>query len=83
VEWSLTYPRWYGKKKILRSLTQILNRKTRRYPMTDKRADLAGPGIGNYDDLEKNLPKDYEPLIPSKERMKAIHAIKSKWFRFP
>ena len=45
--------------------------------MTDKRADLAGPGIGNYDDLEKNLPKDYEHLIPPKERMKAIHAIKS------
>ncbi len=45
--------------------------------MADKKADLAGPGIGNYDDLAKNLPKDYEPLIPPKERMKAIHAVKS------
>jgi aspartate--ammonia ligase len=44
--------------------------------MADKTADLAGPGIGNYDDLEKDLPKDYEPLLPPKERMKAIHAIK-------
>jgi aspartate--ammonia ligase len=56
---------------------QIKTGKIRRNPMTDKRADLAGPGIGNYDDLEKNLPEDYEPLIPPKERMKAIHAIKN------
>jgi aspartate--ammonia ligase len=45
--------------------------------MTDKTADLAGPGIGNYDDLDKDLPKDYEPLIPPMERMKAVFAIKS------
>jgi len=45
--------------------------------MTDKTADLAGPGIGNYDDLAKNLPEDYEALIPPKERMKAVHAIKN------
>jgi aspartate--ammonia ligase len=56
---------------------QIKTGKIRRNPMTDKRADLAGPGIGNYDDLEKNLPEDYESLIPPKERMKAIHAIKN------
>ena len=45
--------------------------------MTDKTADLAGPGIGNYDDLEKDLPKDYQPLIPPMERMKAVFAIKN------
>ena len=44
--------------------------------MADKKADLAGPGIGNYDDLEKILPKDYEPLLPPKERMKAIFVLK-------
>jgi aspartate--ammonia ligase len=44
--------------------------------MADKKADLAGPGIGNYEDLEKVLPNDYEPLLPPKERMKALFAIK-------
>jgi aspartate--ammonia ligase len=42
----------------------------------DKKADLAGPGIGNYEDLEKVLPNDYEPLLPPKERMKALFAVK-------
>jgi aspartate--ammonia ligase len=42
-----------------------------------KKADLAGPGIGNYDDLEKTLPTDYEPLLSPKERMKAVFAIKN------
>jgi len=45
--------------------------------MTDKKkADLAGPGIGNYDELEKTLPTDYEPLLAPKERAQAIFAIK-------
>jgi aspartate--ammonia ligase len=43
----------------------------------DKKADLAGPGIGNYEDLEKILPNDYEPLLPPKERMKALFAVKN------
>jgi aspartate--ammonia ligase len=42
----------------------------------DKKADLAGPGIGNYEDLEKVLPNDYEPLLPPKDRMKALFAVK-------
>jgi aspartate--ammonia ligase len=42
----------------------------------DKKADLAGPGIGTYEDLEKILPNDYEPLLPPKERMKALFAVK-------
>ena len=29
----------------------------------DKKADLAGPGIGNYEDLEKVLPQDYNSLL--------------------
>lgn len=44
--------------------------------MTDKKADLAGPGIGNYDDLEKILPQDYTSLLNPKETQKAITAIK-------
>jgi len=42
----------------------------------DKKADLAGPGIGNYEDLEKVLPNDYMPLLNKKETQKAITAIK-------
>jgi aspartate--ammonia ligase len=44
--------------------------------MTDKKADLAGPGIGNYEDLEKILPQDYTPLLNPKETQQAITAIK-------
>jgi aspartate--ammonia ligase len=44
--------------------------------VSDKKADLAGPGIGNYEDLEKILPNDYKPLLPPLERMKALFAIK-------
>jgi aspartate--ammonia ligase len=43
---------------------------------TDKKADLAGPGIGNYDDLEKILPRDYSPILSPKETMKALFAVK-------
>jgi aspartate--ammonia ligase len=44
--------------------------------MADKRADLAGPGIGNYDDLEKILPADYRSLLTPRETQKAIYAVK-------
>ena len=45
--------------------------------MADKKADLAGPGIGNYDDIEKELPDDYESLLSPKDRMKAVFAVKN------
>jgi len=41
-----------------------------------KEADLAGPGIGDYADVEKILPGDYEPLLDPKETMKALYAAK-------
>jgi len=44
--------------------------------MADKAADLAGPGVSTYEELEKVLPNDYEPLLPPKERMQALFAIK-------
>ncbi len=34
--------------------------------MTDKKADLAGPGIGDYAELEKILPQDYNSLLTPK-----------------
>ncbi len=41
-----------------------------------KRADLAGPGIGSYEELEKVLPDDYEPVLDRRETMKALYAVK-------
>jgi aspartate--ammonia ligase len=43
---------------------------------TSKKADLAGPGIGDYSELEKILPQDYNSLLNPKETQKAIHAVK-------
>ncbi len=42
-----------------------------------KRADLAGPGIGNYAELEKVLPTDYRSLLTPKETQRAIFAVKN------
>jgi len=42
----------------------------------DKKADLAGPGIGDYLELEKILPKDYRTLLSPKETQKAIFLVK-------
>ena len=41
-----------------------------------KRADLAGPGIGNYTDVEKVLPGDYRSLLTPRETQRAIYAVK-------
>jgi len=45
--------------------------------MSDKRADLAGPGIGDYEELEKVLPEDYNSLLSPKETQQAIFAAKN------
>jgi aspartate--ammonia ligase len=44
--------------------------------MSSKKADLAGPGIGNYVDLEKVLPTDYRSILNVKDTQKAIYAVK-------
>ncbi|HXY25108.1 MAG TPA: aspartate--ammonia ligase [Candidatus Acidoferrum sp.] len=44
--------------------------------MGSKVADLAGPGIGNYTELEKILPSDYTSVLTRRETQKAIHAVK-------
>jgi aspartate--ammonia ligase len=41
-----------------------------------KVADLAGPGIGNYTQLEKVLPNDYSSALTRRETQKAIFAVK-------
>ncbi len=45
--------------------------------MSDKKADLAGPGIGNYDDVNKILPSDYESLLNPKETQQALLIVKN------
>jgi aspartate--ammonia ligase len=44
--------------------------------MTDKKADLAGPGISTYEEVAKILPRQYESLLTPKETMKALFGIK-------
>jgi aspartate--ammonia ligase len=43
---------------------------------TTKEADLAGPGIGSYEELAKVLPADYEPLLAPRETQEAIYEVK-------
>jgi len=40
--------------------------------VVDKRADLAGPGIGDYNELQQVLPKDYKSLLDVRETQEAI-----------
>lgn len=43
----------------------------------DKKADLAGPGISTYEEVAKNLPTDYKPLLSRKDTQKALFAVKN------
>jgi aspartate--ammonia ligase len=44
--------------------------------MGDKKADLAGPGISTYPEVEKILPSDYNSILNKKDTQKAIYAVK-------
>jgi aspartate--ammonia ligase len=44
--------------------------------MVDKKADLAGPGIGNYEELEKVLPQAYNSLLNPRDTQQAITMVK-------
>src|SRR5512147_2820634 len=41
-----------------------------------KVADLAGPGIGTYEEVERILPSDYRSLLDPKETQIALSALK-------
>lgn len=41
-----------------------------------KKADLAGPGIGDYAELEKILPSNYNPLLTRKETQQALFQLR-------
>ncbi|MFN2252565.1 MAG: aspartate--ammonia ligase [Anaerolineae bacterium] len=45
--------------------------------MMDKQADLAGPGISTYEQVDKVLPRDYEAILTPRETMKALYAAKA------
>ena len=45
--------------------------------MLDKQADLTGPGIGDYTELEKTLPTDYSSLLSVRDTQRAIFADKT------
>jgi len=42
----------------------------------DKKADLAGPGIGDYTELERVLPNDYRSLLDRRQTQEAIFQVK-------
>jgi len=44
--------------------------------MSDKKADLAGPGISTYEEVNKILPNDYKVLLPPLKRMEALYMVK-------
>ncbi len=44
--------------------------------LAGKKADLAGPGIGDYNELENILPRDYHSLLPPKKTQQAIFQVK-------
>jgi aspartate--ammonia ligase len=44
--------------------------------MADKKADLAGPGISTYPEVEKILPNDYRSVLDPKETQIALSAVK-------
>jgi aspartate--ammonia ligase len=45
--------------------------------MADKEADLAGPGISTYEEVDKILPSDYSSILTPKETQKALYAVKN------
>jgi aspartate--ammonia ligase len=45
--------------------------------MSSKKADLAGPGIGDYNELERILPQDYLSILTIRETQVALTKLKS------
>ena len=45
--------------------------------MGDKKADLAGPGIGTYEEVERILPTNYKPLQDPNTRQRALTEVKN------
>jgi len=43
---------------------------------SDKKADLAGPGVSTYEKVAEILPDDYEPILGRRETQEALYAAK-------
>ena len=46
--------------------------------MSTKTADLAGPGISTYEEVEKLLPRNYRPLLNRLDTQRAVFTIKRR-----
>jgi aspartate--ammonia ligase len=44
--------------------------------MADKKADLAGPGVSTYEEVERALPRDYAPALDRMDTQRAVFAVK-------
>jgi aspartate--ammonia ligase len=44
--------------------------------MSDKTADLAGPGISTYEEVDKILPVGYQPLLSRMDTQRAVFVVK-------
>jgi hypothetical protein len=55
---------------------ELNNLKSIRLSMTDKRADLVGPGIGNYDELRGLMPLNYHSILDRRDTQTAIYMSK-------
>lgn len=44
--------------------------------IADKKADLAGPGIGTYEEVEKILPDNYNSLLNKRDTQTAVYEVK-------
>ncbi len=44
--------------------------------MLDKKADLAGPGIGSYEEIERILPANYNSILNKKDTQIATYEVK-------
>jgi aspartate--ammonia ligase len=45
--------------------------------MSDEKSDLAGPGVGSYEEVVRALPRDYRPLLDPKRTMAALNDVKA------
>jgi len=45
--------------------------------MTDKKADLAGPGVSTYEEVARILPRNYRSLLTPRETMQALYGVKN------
>src|SRR5579862_7403287 len=63
-------------RRALAALSPAASTAMKENSMADKKADLAGPGIGDYTELEHVLPADYSSLLSPKDTQRAIFETK-------